>query len=162
MWLIMNDVWTPSFKLESDEFFAGRVSLSRPSCVISDPLKAELFKLFQLLLGAVVRTVAAFNPIQQVSFDLLDTEVRTLLLDVFDRLLKSELSRISPDQPALLGVDVNVRHQVQERIQHLRCSLALGRVHPLEKSIEERIVIEDGLFRNLPALLAHDADPLMS
>jgi hypothetical protein len=82
------------------------MSLSRPSCVISDPLKAELFKLFQLLLGAVVWTVAAFNPIQQVSFDLLDTEVRTLLLDVFDRLLKSELSRIRPDQPALLEVDV--------------------------------------------------------
>ena len=130
--------------------------------MISDPLKAELFKLFQLLLGTVVRAVAAFNPIQQVPLDLLDTEVRALLLDVFDRLLKSELSRIRPDKPALLGVDLNALHQVQERIQHLRCSLALGRIHPLEKSIEERIVIEYGLFRNLLALLAHDADPLMS
>jgi hypothetical protein len=38
--------------------YPGSLSLSRPSRVISDPLKAEPFKLLQLFLGTVVRTVA--------------------------------------------------------------------------------------------------------
>jgi hypothetical protein len=80
--------------------------------VIGDPSKAEPFKLLQLLLGTVIRTVAAFNPIQQVAFNLLDAEVRTLLLDVLNGLLKIELSLIRPDELALLGVNLNILHQI--------------------------------------------------
>jgi hypothetical protein len=61
-----------------------------------------------LLLGTVVRTVAAFNPIQQVPLNLLDAEVRTLLPDVLNGLLEIERSRIKPDKLALLGVDLNL------------------------------------------------------
>jgi hypothetical protein len=103
--------------------------------MIGNPLKAEPVKLFQLLLGTVVRTVAAFNPIQQVPLNFLDAEVRTLLLDVFNGLLKIE------------------------RVQHLGCSLALGRIHPLEKSVDEgifvNIVCSEGCLRLLPVTQIH-------
>jgi hypothetical protein len=62
----------------------------------------------------------------------------------------------------LLGVNLNIRHQIQEAVQYLLGSLALGRIHPLEKSIEEGIIVEDARFRRLLALLGHDADPSMS
>jgi hypothetical protein len=97
-----------------------------------------------------------------VPLNLLDAEVRTLLLDVLNGLLKIELSHIRPDKLALLGVNLNILHQIQQGVQYLLGSPALGRIHPLEKSIEEAIIVEDGRFRRLLALLAHDADPLMS
>jgi hypothetical protein len=85
--------------------------------VISDPLKAEPFKLIQLLLGQwlrgmIFRIVAAFNPIQQMPLNLLNAEVGALLLDVLNALLKIEPSRIRPDKLALLDVDLNVIHQI--------------------------------------------------
>src|SRR5215831_4596003 len=94
--------------------------------------------------------------------NLLDAELRTLLLDVLDGLLKIEPSQIRPDKLALLGVNLNIGHQIQEAVQYLLGSLALRRIHPLEKSIEEGIVVEDAQFRRLLALLAHDAAPSMS
>src|SRR5262249_28793692 len=86
-------------------------------------------------------------------------ELRTLLLDVLNGLLKIERPHIRPDKLALLGVNLNIRHQIQEAVQYLLGSLALGRIHPLEKSIEEGIIVEDARFRRLLALLGHDADP---
>lgn len=60
--------------------------------MIGDPLKAEHFKLIQLLgqwlRGIIFRIVAAFNPIQQMPLNLLDAEVGTLLLDVLNALPK--------------------------------------------------------------------------
>ena len=85
-------------------------ALSRPSPVISDPLKAEPFKLIQLLVGTVVRTVATPNPPEQMPLNLLDAEVGLLLLDVCNGVLKIERSSVRPDKFALLGVDLNILH----------------------------------------------------
>jgi hypothetical protein len=71
-------------------------------------------------------------------------------------LLEIERFCVWPDQFALLGVELHVLHQVPKDVADLDGLLALGRVHPLKESIKERVVREDAVLRQFPALLAHD------
>jgi hypothetical protein len=84
--------------------------------VIGDPLKAEPFKLIQLLgqwlRGIIFRIVAAFNPIQQMPSISSTLKSGHCFWMCSMHYRKIECSRVRPDKLALLDVDLNVIHQI--------------------------------------------------
>jgi hypothetical protein len=91
------------------------------------------------------------------------TEVGILLLDVRDGLIEIEQFSIRPDEPALRGIEVHVRHEVTEHVGELGILLAFGRIPPLQEIIEEGIVREDTVCRIVRVLFAptaHEVDLL--
>jgi hypothetical protein len=86
-----------------------------------------------------------------------------LLLDVRDGLIEIESRSIRPDESALRGIEVHVRHEITEHVGELGKLLAFGRIPPLQEILEEGIVREDTVCRIVRVLFAptaHEVDLL--
>src|SRR5271166_3898748 len=78
-------------------------------------------------------------------------------VEAFRRLLDRESFPVGPDDLAPPGIDVDMVQCAEDHIKRLDRVLTLGRSHPVEKVIADRVVLErvlvlDGPFR---AWLAH-------
>ena len=100
------------------------------------------------------RGVVHVDPVDQVFLDPVTTEIGILLLDVRNGLIEIESRSIRPDKPALRGIEMHVLHEITERVGELGKLLAFGRMPPLEKILEEGIVLEDTVRQIVRVLLA--------
>src|SRR5438874_5729722 len=126
----------------------SRVPSSRPLCggfdlplVFIDPRLREPIELVLLLLGVVLGGVL-LDPGSQKAGDPLARELRIELVDALDGLIDAEALGVWPEDLAPSRVELCVFHELPESSGDLDGGLAFLRAHPVQETINKRIVLE--------------------
>src|SRR5215472_713584 len=143
-WTTQNDYSLSGFsgattcsRVPSSPLFSGGPLL----LVVFEPRLHEPVEFLELLFGVGFGR-AVFQPTEHTIFDQVAGYVGMVGMEAFHRLLDRKPFPVGPDDLALLGVDLGVVQLAEDQVERLDRVLSRGRVHPVEKALDEGVVLE--------------------